>query len=125
MEDDAKEERVEKAVSEAKTPDEEEKKEKGDVERKSSDEQAKKAEAAEKKNEAKQETDDETGSAVCKPGLVEKDTPEEEDSPKSQMAREQKEPAKKAPISTFFGEGVNLHICVPAAKKTPTTYVCE
>ncbi|XP_026168976.1 DNA ligase 1 [Mastacembelus armatus] len=114
MEEGAKEERVEKAVTETSSPDEEvenKKKEEGkkaeeeeQVGRKSSDEKEKKAEGAEKKNEAKEKTDDEKGPAVAKEEAVEKDTREGGDSPKSQTAKKQKdkEPAKKAPISSFF-----------------------
>ncbi|XP_040912081.1 DNA ligase 1 [Toxotes jaculatrix] len=120
MEEGAKEETVEKAVTEANSPDEEvenEKKEEGEkakeeerVERMSSDEKEKKAEGAEKKNEAREKTDDEKGPAVAKKEVVEKDTQEGEESPKSQTAKKQKEakeqkdkePAKKAPISSFF-----------------------
>uniref|UniRef100_A0A671URE0 DNA ligase n=1 Tax=Sparus aurata TaxID=8175 RepID=A0A671URE0_SPAAU len=102
---------VEKAVTEASSPDEEvgnEKKEEGEeerVERKSSDEKEEKAEGAVKQNEAKEKANDEKE-------VVEKDTREGEESPKSQMAKKQKEAKeqkdkelpKKAPISTFFGE---------------------
>uniref|UniRef100_UPI0037E82E0E DNA ligase 1 isoform X2 n=1 Tax=Semicossyphus pulcher TaxID=241346 RepID=UPI0037E82E0E len=123
MEEGAKEERVEKKVTEANSPDEEvEKKKKGEeekakeeerAERQSSDEEEKKAEGAVKKNEAKEKTDDETGSVVAKKAVVEKDTQEEEEeeeSPKSQTVKKQKEakeqkdkePPKKAPISSFF-----------------------
>ncbi|XP_054452319.1 DNA ligase 1 isoform X2 [Anoplopoma fimbria] len=93
------------------------------VKRKSSDEKVKKAEGAEKKNEAREKTDDEKGPAVAKKKkkkvveeeeeeevVVEKDTQEGKESPKSQTARKQKEPKeqkdkeplKKAPISSFF-----------------------
>ncbi|GLD50740.1 DNA ligase 1 isoform X1 [Lates japonicus] len=120
MEEGAKEEEVEKAVTEANSPDEEEeneKKEEGEEakeeereERKSSDEREKKAEGAEKKNEAKEKMDDEKGPVVAKKEVVEKDTREGEESPKSQTVKKQKEakeqkdkePAKKAPISSFF-----------------------
>ncbi|XP_062285030.1 DNA ligase 1 [Scomber scombrus] len=120
MEEGAKEERVDKAVTEANSPDEEvenKKKVKGEkankeerAERKSSDEKGKKAEGAEKKNEAKETTDDEKGPAISKEEVVEKDTREGEESPKSQTGKKQKEakeqkdkePAKKAPISSFF-----------------------
>lgn len=124
MEEGAKEERVDKAVTEANRADEEvekkkkkKKKEEGEkankeerAERKSSDEKGEKAEGAEKKNEAKGKTDDEKGPAVSKEEVVEKDTREGEESPKSQTAKKQKEakeqkdkePAKKAPISSFF-----------------------
>lgn len=127
MEEDAKEERVEKAVTEANNPGEEEvenkRKEEGEktrekeeqVEEKSSDEKEEKAEGAEKKKEAKPKTDDdddddEKGPAVAKTEVVEKDTQDTEKSPKSQMLKRQKEakeqkdkePARKAPISSFF-----------------------
>ncbi|TKS79442.1 DNA ligase 1 [Collichthys lucidus] len=129
MEEGAKEEAVEKAVTEANGPDEEvesEKKEEGkktrdddddeeeeQVERKGSDEKEKKSEGAMKKNEAKEKTDDEkepAAAAAAKEEVVEKDTREGEESPKSQTARKQKEakeqkdkePPKKAPISSFF-----------------------
>ncbi|XP_036940660.1 DNA ligase 1 [Acanthopagrus latus] len=109
MEEGAKEERVEKAVTEANSSDEEVgngKKEEGEeerVERKSSDEKEEKAEGAVKQNEAKEKANDEKE-------VVEKDTQEGEESPKSQMAKKQKEAKeqkdkelpKKAPISTFF-----------------------
>ncbi|KAM4556092.1 DNA ligase 1 [Fundulus diaphanus] len=119
MEEGAKEEKVEKAATEANSPDEEvESKKKGgekakeeeQVEEKISDEQEKKAEGAEKQIEAKEETDDEKGPAVAKEEVVEKDT-EDTGSPKSQMAgkkpkeakeQKDKEPAKKTPISSFF-----------------------
>ncbi|XP_026230336.1 DNA ligase 1 [Anabas testudineus] len=114
MEEGAKEERVEKAVTE-KRPDEEmenkRKEEEGEkakeeelVDKKGSDEKEKKAEGAEKKNEAKGKTDDEKGPAAAKKEEVEKDTREGEESPKSQTAKKQKdkEPTKKAPISSFF-----------------------
>ncbi|KAK2822768.1 hypothetical protein Q5P01_022833 [Channa striata] len=114
MEEGAKEERVEKAVTEN-SPDEEvedKKKEEGEkakederVEKKSSDdEKEKKAEGVDKKNEAKEKTDDEKGPVVAKNEEVEKDTREGEGSPKSQTVKKQKdkEPAKKAPISSFF-----------------------
>ncbi|XP_023135087.2 DNA ligase 1 [Amphiprion ocellaris] len=121
MEEGAKEEKVEKAVAEANSPDEEvenKKNKKGDkakeeeeqVEKKSSDEKEKKAEGAEKKNEAKEKTDDEKGSAVAKKEVAEKDKRDREGSPKSPTAKKQKEAkeqkdkeaAKKAPISSFF-----------------------
>uniref|UniRef100_A0A7N8XQV1 DNA ligase n=1 Tax=Mastacembelus armatus TaxID=205130 RepID=A0A7N8XQV1_9TELE len=114
---------VEKAVTETSSPDEEvenKKKEEGkkaeeeeQVGRKSSDEKEKKAEGAEKKNEAKEKTDDEKGPAVAKEEAVEKDTREGGDSPKSQTAKKQKdkEPAKKAPISSFFGGEEFALIC--------------
>ncbi|PWA30036.1 hypothetical protein CCH79_00009728 [Gambusia affinis] len=120
MEEGAKEEKVEKPVAEANSPDEEvgnekteeekAKKEEEQVEEKISDEKEKKAEGAEKKNEAKEKTDDEKGPSVAKDKVVEKDT-KDTGSPKSQMeekkqkeAKEQKdkEPAKKTPISSFF-----------------------
>ncbi|XP_054881259.1 DNA ligase 1 [Poeciliopsis prolifica] len=120
MEEGAKEEKVEKPVAEANSPDEEvgnektegekAKKEEEQVEEKISDEKEKKAEGAEKKNEAKQKTDDENGPSVAKDKVVEKDT-KDTGSPKSQMeekkqkeTKEQKdkEPAKKTPISSFF-----------------------
>ncbi|KAM7379731.1 hypothetical protein PAMP_005262 [Pampus punctatissimus] len=118
MEEGAKE--VEKAVTEANSPDEDvgnEKKEEGEkaieeerVKRRSSDEKEKKAEGAEKKNEAKEKADDEKGPAIAKEEVVEKDMQEGEESPKSQKANKQKEakeqkdkePAKKSPISSFF-----------------------
>ncbi|KAM7400129.1 hypothetical protein PAMA_004706 [Pampus argenteus] len=118
MEEGAKE--VEKAVTEANSPDEDvgnEKKEEEEkaieeerVERQSSDEKEKKAEGAEKKNEAKEKADDEKGPAIAKEEVVEKDMQEGEESPKSQKANKQKEakeqkdkePAKKSPISSFF-----------------------
>ncbi|TDH05619.1 hypothetical protein EPR50_G00124340 [Perca flavescens] len=122
MEEDAKEERVEKAVAVANSPDEEEvKKKKREEEEKakeeervkqtSSDEKGKKAEGAENEEEAKEKTDDEKRPAAAKKKeAVEKDTQEREGSPKSQTARKQKEakeqkdkePPKKAPISSFF-----------------------
>nr|XP_019958001.1 PREDICTED: DNA ligase 1 [Paralichthys olivaceus] len=114
MEEGAKEEDVEKAVTATNSQDEEvenKKKEDGEkakeerrADRESCGEREKKAEGAEKKNEAKEETDDEKGSATAKKEVVEKDTREGEESPKSQTAKEQKdkEPAKKAPISSFF-----------------------
>ncbi|XP_074508250.1 DNA ligase 1 isoform X1 [Sebastes fasciatus] len=131
MEQGAKEERVEKAVAEANSPDEVEvektkKKEEGEkaeeerVKSESSDEEEKNAEGAEKKNEAKEKTDDEKGPADAKKKkkkkkkeeeeVVEKNTAEGEGSPKSQTARKQKEAKeqkdkelpKKAPISSFF-----------------------
>ncbi|XP_014863946.1 PREDICTED: DNA ligase 1 [Poecilia mexicana] len=120
MEEGAKEEKVEKPVAEANSPDEEvgnektegekAKKEEEQVEEKISDEKEKKAEGAEKKNEAKEKTDDEKGPSVAKDKVFEKDT-KDTGSPKSQMeekkqkeAKEQKdkEPAKKTPISSFF-----------------------
>ncbi|XP_067330679.1 DNA ligase 1 isoform X2 [Channa argus] len=114
MEEGAKEERVEKAVTEN-SPDEEEenkKKEEGEkakeeerVEKRCpDDEKEKKAEGADKKKEAKEKTDDEKGPVVAKKEEVEKDTREGEGSPKSQTVKKQKdkEPAKKAPISSFF-----------------------
>lgn len=124
MEEGAKEERVEKPVTEDNGPDEEvenKKKEEGEkvgeeeeeqVESCSSDEKGKKAEEAVKENEANEKTDDEKGPSVAKKEVVEKDVQEGEESPKSQMAKEQKEekeqkdkePPKKAPISSFFGE---------------------
>ncbi|XP_041804951.1 DNA ligase 1 [Chelmon rostratus] len=122
MEEGAKEERVEKPVTEDNGPDEEvenKKKEEGEkvgeeeeeqVESCSSDEKGKKAEEAVKENEANEKTDDEKGPSVAKKEVVEKDVQEGEESPKSQMAKEQKEekeqkdkePPKKAPISSFF-----------------------
>ncbi|KAM9350224.1 DNA ligase 1 isoform 2-T2 [Symphorus nematophorus] len=121
MEEGAKAEEVEKAVTEANSPDEEveKKKKKGEeekareeerAEKKSSDEKEEKAEGAVKKNEAKEKTDDEKGPAVAKKEVVEKDTREGKGSPKSQTAEKQKEakeqkdkePPKKAPISSFF-----------------------
>ncbi|XP_047444679.1 DNA ligase 1 [Mugil cephalus] len=96
MEEGAKEETVEKAVTEANGPDEEVEKKK--KKKKSSDEKGKKAEGAEKKNEAKEEEDDDDDE------VVEKNTQKKGESPKSQTPKEQKdkEPAKKAPISSFF-----------------------
>ncbi|KAF1384066.1 hypothetical protein PFLUV_G00138410 [Perca fluviatilis] len=122
MDEDTKEERVEKAVAVANSPDEEEvKKKKREEEEKakeeervkqtSSDEKEKKAEGAENEEEAKEKTDDEKRPATAKKKeAVEKDTQEGEGSPKSQTARKQKEakeqkdkePPKKAPISSFF-----------------------
>uniref|UniRef100_A0A8C9YHY8 DNA ligase n=1 Tax=Sander lucioperca TaxID=283035 RepID=A0A8C9YHY8_SANLU len=123
MEEDAKEERVEKAVAVANSPDEEEVKKKKEREEEekakeeervkptSSDEKEKKAEGVENEEEAKEKTDDEKRPAVAKKKeAVEKDTREGEGSPKSQTARKQKEakeqkdkePPKKAPISSFF-----------------------
>ncbi|XP_068590898.1 DNA ligase 1 isoform X2 [Cebidichthys violaceus] len=130
MEEGAKEESVEKPVTEANSPDEEveeeeeEKKKGGEerVKRKSSDGKVKKAEGAEKRNEAREKTDDEKRPAAAKKKkkkveeeeeeeeVVEKDTTEEEESPKSQTVKKQKEPKeqkdkeplKKAPISSFF-----------------------
>ncbi|KAF7655755.1 hypothetical protein LDENG_00050700 [Lucifuga dentata] len=117
MEEGAKEERIEKAVTEASRPDEEVEKKKGkgeeakeeeeQVEKKHSDE---KAEGVEKKNEVGKETDYEKGPAVGKEDVVEKDMQKGNESPKSQMAKEpkqakeqkDKEPARKAPISSFF-----------------------
>ncbi|XP_014908623.1 DNA ligase 1 [Poecilia latipinna] len=120
MEEGAKEEKVEKPVAEANSPDEEvgnektegekAKKEEEQVEEKISDEKEKKAEGAEKKNEAKEKTDDEKRPSVAKDKVFEKDT-KDTGSPKSQMeekkqkeAKEQKdkESAKKTPISSFF-----------------------
>ncbi|KAI3374659.1 hypothetical protein L3Q82_021236, partial [Scortum barcoo] len=128
MEEEVKEDGVEKAAAEANSPDEEvgnEKKGEGvkaaaddnnkqeRAERESSDEKEKKAEGAAKKNEAEEKTDDEKGpAAVAKKGEeeVEKDTRGGEESPKSQTAKKQKEAKeqkdkelpKKAPISSFF-----------------------
>ncbi|XP_070831017.1 DNA ligase 1 [Chaetodon trifascialis] len=115
-EEGAKEERVEKAVTEDNGPDEEvenKKREAGEkvggeeeeeeeeerAERKSSDEKEKRAEEAVKENEAKEKTDDGKG-----PSAAKKEAREGEESPKSQTAKEQKdkEPPKKAPISSFF-----------------------
>uniref|UniRef100_A0A1A8NXW4 DNA ligase n=1 Tax=Nothobranchius pienaari TaxID=704102 RepID=A0A1A8NXW4_9TELE len=116
MEEGAEEERVEKAATEANSPDEEvenkekeeaekAKKEEEQVKKRSSDEREKKAEEAEKKTGAKEKTDDEKGPTVAKE-VVEKDT-QDTGSPKSQKQKEvkeqkDKEPAKKAPISSFF-----------------------
>lgn len=118
MEEGAKEERAEKAVTEANNPDEEEEankekmegekaREEDQVHGKDSDEKGKKDEGAAKKNEAKEKTDDEKGPANAKKEVVETDERCQEESPKSQMAKEQKdkEVSKKAPISSFFGEG--------------------
>uniref|UniRef100_UPI003AAB0FD0 DNA ligase 1 n=1 Tax=Centroberyx gerrardi TaxID=166262 RepID=UPI003AAB0FD0 len=116
MEEGAKEERVEKAVTEADRPEEvkEEKKEDGEKAKEEEQvEKGKKAEGAEKKNEAKKKKKvdvDEKGPAAAKEEAVEKDTREGRESPKSQTAKEQKEAkeqkdkqsAKKAPISSFF-----------------------
>lgn len=124
MEEDTKEERGEKAVTEANNPGDEEVENKSKeeetvekeerVEKKSSDEKEEKAEEAEKKNEAKPKTDDddEKGPAVAKTEVVEKDMRGTEESPKSQTVKRQKEakeqkdkePTRKAPISSFFGE---------------------
>uniref|UniRef100_A0A3Q3XKK8 DNA ligase n=1 Tax=Mola mola TaxID=94237 RepID=A0A3Q3XKK8_MOLML len=126
MEEGAKEEGVEKAVTEANSPDEEvekmneldgekakkkkkKKKEKEEeeerVERKISDEKEIEYEGAVRTNEAKVKTVDEKGPAVAKE-VVEKDERGGEESLKSQTAIEQKdkEPSKKAAISSFFGE---------------------
>lgn len=125
MEEDTKEERGEKAATEANNPGDEEVENKSkeeetvekeeQVEKKSPDEKEEKAEEAEKKNEAKPKTDDdddEKGPAVAKMEVVEKDTRGTEESPKSQTVKRQKEakeqkdkePTRKAPISSFFGE---------------------
>uniref|UniRef100_A0AAQ4P0H7 DNA ligase n=1 Tax=Gasterosteus aculeatus aculeatus TaxID=481459 RepID=A0AAQ4P0H7_GASAC len=122
----------------------EKKEEEERVERKNSDEKVKKAEGAEKKNEVKEETDDEKGLAVAKKKnnkkkkveeevveeveevvageVVEKETREKEESPKSQTARKRKEAREqkdkeplKAPISSFFGEE-DLHCSKPPQK---------
>lgn len=124
MEEDTKEERGEKAVTEANNPGDEEVENKSkeeetvekeeQVEKKSPDEKEEKAEEAEKKNEAKPKTDDddddEKGPVVAKTEVVEKDTRGTEESPKSQTVKRQKEakeqkdkePTRKAPISSFF-----------------------
>ncbi|XP_034742678.1 DNA ligase 1 isoform X2 [Etheostoma cragini] len=126
MEEDAKEERVEKAVAVANNPDEEEVKKNSEEQEKakeeerlkptSFDEKEKIAEGAENEEKAKEKTEDDKGPAVAKKkkkkeaAAVEKDTQEGEGSPKSQTARQQKEgkeqkdkePPKKAPISSFF-----------------------
>ncbi|XP_074545458.1 DNA ligase 1 [Halichoeres trimaculatus] len=122
MEEGAKEEEVESVVTEANSPDEEvgkkkkkkeeeeKAKEEERAERRSSDEEAKKAGGAVKKNEAKEKTDDESGPSDAKKEVVEKDTREGEESPKSQTEKKQKEAKeqkdketpKKAPISSFF-----------------------
>lgn len=125
MEEDTKEERGEKAATEANNPGDEEVENKSkeeetvekeeQVEKKSPDEKEEKAEEAEKKNEAKPKTDDdddEKGPAVAKTEVVEKDTRGTEESLKSQTVKRQKEakeqkdkePTRKAPISSFFGE---------------------
>lgn len=105
-----KEERVEKAVTEANGPEEEMESEeaKGEEEEeegKGSDETEKKAEGVVKKTEAR--TGDENGPAAAKEEeeeVVEKGERGVEESPKSQTAKD-KEPSKKTPISSFFGEG--------------------
>ncbi|XP_061587850.1 DNA ligase 1 [Cololabis saira] len=123
MEEGAEEERVEKAPAEAnrrdeqgddKTKEEREKAEEDEAQvdkRGPDDEEEKKDEEAEKKNEEKEKMDDERGPAVAQEVVVKKDTQDGEESPKSQMAgkkqkvakeQEDKEPAKKAPISSFF-----------------------
>ncbi|KAM4552272.1 DNA ligase 1 [Odontesthes bonariensis] len=122
MEEGAREENVEKAVTEANSPGEKvenknnekgkkAKKEKKQVKKNGSDEDEKKAEGAEKKSEAGEKTDDEKELTVTKEEAAEKDTRDGEESPKSQMlekkqneAKEQKdkEPAKKPSISSFF-----------------------
>ncbi|KAM9719849.1 DNA ligase 1-like [Menidia menidia] len=117
MEEGEKEERAEKALTEANGQDEEveeKKSAKGEAdeeENKGSEEEEKKAEEAEKKSEAREKTDDDKGLSVTKEEVVEKDTGDGRESPKSQMfekkpreAQEQKdkEPAKKASISSFF-----------------------
>ncbi|XP_034009030.1 DNA ligase 1 [Trematomus bernacchii] len=126
MEEEAKEVPVEKAVTDATSPDEEEeeveeKKEEVEkavneeeeederVAKKSSDEKEGKAEAAETKTEAKEKKDDEKvakkkNKKKKKEKVVEKDTQEAEKSPESQTPRKQKdkEPPKKSPISSFF-----------------------
>lgn len=102
---------AEEVISERTAAGREEEEEEERGERKGSDEAEKKAEGAVKKNEAKEKTDDEKASAVAKKEVVEKDTREKrEESPKSQTAEKQKEakeqkdkePPKKAPISSFF-----------------------
>ncbi|CAJ1072894.1 DNA ligase 1 [Xyrichtys novacula] len=130
MEEGAKEEGVETAVTEANSPDEEKEEEEEEgkkkkkkteeekakeeerAKRRDSDEKEKKAGGAakKKKNAAKEKTDDERGPADAKKEEVEKDTREGEGSPKSQTVKKQKEakeqkdkePPKKAPISSFF-----------------------
>lgn len=116
MEEGAKEERVEKAAAEANGPDEEvENKKKEGAEKakkegkKRSDEREKKAEGAGKQQEAKEKTDDEKGPGAAKEEVGEKDTGSPKSQPdekKQREAKEQKdkEPAKKPPISSFFGE---------------------
>ncbi|KAL3055604.1 hypothetical protein OYC64_018305 [Pagothenia borchgrevinki] len=129
MEEEAKEVPVEKAVTDATSPDEEEEEEEEKkeevekavneeeeeeeederVEKKSSDEKEGKAEAAETKTEAKEKKHDEkvakkNKNKKEKEKVVEKDTQEAEKSPESQTQRKQKdkEPPKKSPISSFF-----------------------
>ncbi|XP_053294537.1 DNA ligase 1 isoform X1 [Pleuronectes platessa] len=105
MEEGAKEEDAEKPVTAANSRDEEvENKKKKKEDGESGDEKEKKAEGAGKKSEAKEKSDDGKGPATAKKEVVEKETREGEESPKSQTAKEQrdKEPAKKAPISSFF-----------------------
>ncbi|XP_040000412.1 LOW QUALITY PROTEIN: DNA ligase 1 [Xiphias gladius] len=119
MEQGAKEEKVEKAVPGRPSPMDEVEQEEREGEmakqegggwKKNSDEREKMKEARKKEKEAKEKTDDERGPAVAKEEVVEKDTREGKESPKSQTAKKQKEakeqrdkePAKKAPISSFF-----------------------
>lgn len=99
MEEGEKEEQVETAKIQANSPGEEEEKkvggEKEQAESKISDETDLQAEAAAKKNETTQKKHDEKRPAFEK----ERDTKEEV--LKGEMA---KEPSKRAPVSSFFGE---------------------
>lgn len=107
MEEGENKEQVETTKIRAESPDEEEEEEKvggekEQAESKISDETHLKAEAAAKKNETTQKKHDEK-----RPG-----DPEEEVL-KGEMA---KEPSKKAPVSSFFGEATLAWLCtVPVA----------
>ncbi|XP_076005458.1 DNA ligase 1 [Genypterus blacodes] len=117
MEEGAKEESVEKPVTEASGPDEtvEKKKKEGrekaeEEEEEEEEEEGRGSGEEERKAGVREKMDDEKGPAGSKEAAVEKDTGEGKGSPKSQMAKESKqakeqkdkEPTKKAPISSFF-----------------------
>ena len=97
---------------------EEEEEEQERVERKISDEKEIIYEGEVRTNEAKVKTVDEKGPAVAKE-VVEKDERGGEESLKSQTAIEQKdkEPSKKAAISSFFGEEEFAYLCACTKKK--------
>lgn len=125
MEEGAKEEQVEEAVTQANSPDEKvEKKKVGgeeeQVESKISDETDIKADGEVRKSEANEKQDEEKRPAFAK---EEGDTKEEV----LKMSKEQndKEPSKKAPISSFFGEATFAQLCAAAVRAHQCGSTCS
>lgn len=112
MDEDAKEERVEKPVTEANSPDEEVERGERKETQKAEEEKSVKKKSSEEQDEGAAKKEEEMDVDEKGPNVKEKDKIKERPKSQTENTQEDKEPARKAPISSFFGERICIALCL-------------